>query len=250
MILPTGGALEFNIPGAARKVAADLAAGGVHPDLARDLERHDLLVEGAAHDFLAAGAPPLLAPRAGAIVVEGEGAVARATRAHLATLDAPTTGAPTALTLVAHDRLDLGALRDANARALDADVPLLVAGLLEPRRAVVGPLVVPRETACLACYLDRRIVNARARWMDAPPVEPAPTAVAIVASMAAMEAARFTRGIAPATLGHAVSLGLDSFDVARDRVLKAPRCPACSRLRATPPVEPWLAGAKREARER
>lgn len=260
VLLPTGAALAFDAPGRAREAAARLAAGDADAEVERALAGHAALAEApldAAEAFLTGGAAPLLPPRSGRVLLLGGGAVAAAARAALADLATPCAVGDAAavdaagandLVLVALDALDAPLLLDVNARALARGVPFLPAGFLEPRRLAVGPLVVPGETACYRCYLDRRLANALnrdalRRAIGTPPLpEPhaaLPAVAAVAGALAAADAARFLRGVPPPSLGVAVSLGLDRWDAAHDRVLKAPRCPACSRLVSHPEVEPW-----------
>lgn len=250
---PHGAALEFTLPGRARAVAIDLDRGVVDAALQSRLDEEGLLAPpGESTGFLEDGGPRLLEPRDGDVLVTGPDALARPALDALRDLGAPARVVPEAtspregeLLLVLRAAWARPSLDVLNERCVEAGAPFLVAGILEPRRLHLGPLVVPGETACLRCYLDRRVANTlnregTRRLLEEPhPPSTFPGAAHVVATFAALEAARFQKGLAPATLGTAVSLGLDGFDVAHDRVLKAPRCPACSRLRRTSAPEPW-----------
>jgi bacteriocin biosynthesis cyclodehydratase domain-containing protein len=108
----------------------------------------------------------------------------------------------------------------------------------------VGPLVVPRESACLACYnaglerLGDLIPNAPGLCDDEVPLacELAPLP-ALVASLAAAEAVKFlSRALDLSLVGRQVAVDLVPFAFRIDAVTKVPRCPACGLLREHAPM--------------
>lgn len=265
VILPTGASMEVRLPGRAREAAEALSDPGRSPDSEVEalLDPHGLLVEPEVSDselFLSGGDSPVLDRRDGTVYVLPQSPPAREAIRGLAALGIPTrpvegvgevqdASAEDDLVVVALVGWDFGRLEELNRWSLDARVPWVTGGFLEARRLTVGPLLVPGETACYRCYLDRRVTNSSnpkgfQRMREEP--ESAPGNIVPLAglhawagSLLALEAARFMRGLAPATLATVVTIGLDRLDATQDPVLRAPRCPACSRHRHRPPLEPW-----------
>jgi len=111
----------------------------------------------------------------------------------------------------------------------------------------VGPLYVPGETSCYACYLLRRRANvgyaeelealeqAPAAYPSAPPLELA------AAGLAALVALRWLAFADPFVPGVVWTLELTSGPwLARHEVFRVPRCSACSGLGDTAPPAPWF----------
>jgi bacteriocin biosynthesis cyclodehydratase domain-containing protein len=118
----------------------------------------------------------------------------------------------------------------------------------EGRHGVVGPTVVPRQTACFTCYNVRRASHDergdfeayRAQLLrDGDPHEGALEALTnIVAAQAALEVARLLTGFAPpATFGRFYVFQAGSPRVSGHEVLRVPRCPSCGRSQS--PRDPW-----------
>lgn len=173
-------------------------------------------------------------------LVLGEGQVAEhATRA-LAALGAQRVdarGAPSGHdhVLVCADEPDARAFAAANEAALAAGVVATYA-FLDGGEATIGPTVVPKQTACWRCY-DLRVLGAHPnpeRWMAArgatrPPVPRFGTWPIIVAASAAQAAFVAASGASvPPLAGHVTRLDLLTLQATRHRVLRIPRCPACS----------------------
>jgi bacteriocin biosynthesis cyclodehydratase domain-containing protein len=234
-------------------LARQLQAGTAPREVADRLRQAGLL--GAA-DLVTGTSPVLLKPRVGAVHVEGDGLAARAAcdvLDELGVAHRPSTQGARPdqdVVLLAFDHWDLARIEAWNAAAVERRQPWLVACATEARRVQVGPLVVPGETACYACYTARRLSDAwrpdaLASQFDALRAGP-PQALLpgfwtrIAGQLGAWEAVRFQRGLAPASLGAAVSLGVDGLESAADAVPKAPRCEVCSRHNARPPHEPWM----------
>lgn len=241
-------------------LASALKSGLVPEEVATTLAQNGL--SGPADAVAGSGAP---LPRLdGPVLVVGGGVAAQAAAAALASLaqghercaavppsqTGPEAAGRPAVVLLALDWWDVQTIESWNAEAHARRQPWLAAGPAEGRRILVGPLVVPGETACYACYLARRTANAwrpdafeahlsalRAGSLDPPPIELWAQAAG---RLGAWEAARMARGAVPASLGTAVTFGIDGLDTTHDRVPKAPRCPVCSRHQTVPPVEPWM----------
>ncbi len=115
------------------------------------------------------------------------------------------------------------------------------------RLAPIGPLVVPGETACLECYRLRRAATSDCReelraLARAPSSARSAGAVdAIVAGVAALALLRFLVGLDPTLPGsfYALDLGVP-LSLSRHRVLRVPRCPACSGVDSVAAPLPWF----------
>lgn len=103
----------------------------------------------------------------------------------------------------------------------------------------VGPLVVPGESACLECLKSRwnsNLGDRESRW-DAHDIEGQgiagfhPAMPATAAALAAFELTKFYGIRLPGTaVGRMIEINLLTMAMATHRILKAPRCPACSTL--------------------
>jgi bacteriocin biosynthesis cyclodehydratase domain-containing protein len=235
-------------------------------ELALDvLARHDLLVEG----------PPAPEPRAAAHALAAEFALAPAlARDRLTTAAVAVVGTSPAAAEVARllrlagvadvrraswrRRVDVAVavvapaadevdrLQPWNALALEHDVVWLPVRPFDGRFAAVGPLVVPRESACYECVLLRRGANL-AYGADLADVEAAPVAAtadpaveSIAAAVAAHLVLRWVVGRDTSVPGvmHAVETR-PRLALADHAVLRVPRCPACSTAGAVAPPLPW-----------
>ena len=187
------------------------------------------------------------------VVVRGTGVVAAALTTALESVGIGTTStanrARPALVVATSDAGDEDALLAAGRAALDADVPFLPVWVHD-MVGYAGPLTWPRETACLRCYQLRVDANE-----DDPAVRralrsaPSPTGLlapmgAVIAQIAAMEAAKAIGGFAPADVaGRSIEINLVSFRSTVRRVLKHPRCPDCA-PGARRPAQTVLAGVQ------
>ena len=133
--------------------------------------------------------------------------------------------------------LNEGRLRDAT--------PWLVLLPTDGRFAAVGPLYVPGQTACHACYLLRRGATSGYEQdfalLERRPVRaPMPAAAnTIAAGLAALICLRWLGARDPTLPGVLYALELQGpFALTRHRVLRVPRCPACAVL--SPPPSPWF----------
>ena len=138
-----------------------------------------------------------------------------------------------------------GPLRAWNELALERELPFLPV-VVEDLVAYVGPLVVPYETACFECFLRRRYSNldeAKAREAvelragGAQVVGLHPAISAVAAGAAALELSKFFIPWRSAQqAGYLLTFNLLASRSGRHRVLKVPRCPGCSSLRARHPA--------------
>ncbi|HEY8629940.1 MAG TPA: TOMM precursor leader peptide-binding protein [Gaiellaceae bacterium] len=138
-----------------------------------------------------------------------------------------------------------GPLRAWNELALAREVPFLPV-VIEDLVAYVGPLVVPHETACFECLLRRRYSNldeAKAREAvelrrgGARIVGLHPAISAVAAGAAALELSKFFIPWRSAQqAGYLLTFNLLAGRAGRHRVLKVPRCAACSSLKTRQPA--------------
>jgi len=142
---------------------------------------------------------------------------------------------------------ELGELGDWGRRRNDDGVPWLALPPFDGRLAPIGPLVVPGETACLACYRLRRAATSDCReelraLEQTPSSARAATALeSLVAGVAALALLRYLAGLDPTLPGsfYALDAGIP-LSLSRHRVLRVPRCPACSEVDALAAPLPWF----------
>ncbi|HWN23180.1 MAG TPA: TOMM precursor leader peptide-binding protein [Gaiellaceae bacterium] len=129
----------------------------------------------------------------------------------------------------------------------DDGVPWLALPPFDGRLAPIGPLVVPGETACLACYRLRRAATSDCReelraLEHTPSAARAATALeSLVAGVAALALLRYLAGLDPTLPGsfYALDAGVP-LSLSRHRVLRVPRCPACSEVDVLAAPLPWF----------
>lgn len=115
------------------------------------------------------------------------------------------------------------------------------------RLAPVGPLVVPGETACLECYRLRRAATSdcreELRALTGTPSSARSAGVVdtLIAGVAALALLRYLAGLDPTLPGsfYALDLGVP-LSLSRHRVLRVPRCPACSGVDSVAAPLPWF----------
>lgn len=118
------------------------------------------------------------------------------------------------------------------------DTPHLFIDVAYHHTVCIGPLVVPGQTACLAC-LGNRVAH---RWGDLPlPAQPAAARPALLAALLT-PLLTSRNGLLP-FIEYSVSLDLQTLTSTRDRVFQLPWCPACGDQTATGKLElPWPSG--------
>ena len=134
------------------------------------------------------------------------------------------------LTLIVRTSGDWAALLNEAAR-WQAMGPHLLIDLSHHHTLSVGPLVVPGQTACLAC-LGHRIVH---RWGDLPPPQE-PKMLQRAGGVAAMlvDAVR----LGPELVEQVATLDLRHLRMSRHRVHVQPGCPVCQATRLNPAIAP------------
>ncbi len=137
-------------------------------------------------------------------------------------------------------------LREWNEQALARDLVWLPVRPYDGRLAAVSPLVVPRESACLAC-LDLRRAAHLIYADDMPLLEAVPvraiqdaTLTQMVAAITAQLVLRWLVAHDRTLPGTVTTIELAPALVLREhRVLRVPRCPSCSPSMRTAPPLPW-----------
>ena len=165
----------------------------------------------------------------------------------VATTSAPIDGlgADADLVVAAPTAEETPQLAGLNEHCLRREKPWLVLLPSDGRFAAVGPLYVPGQTACHACYLLRRGATSGYEQdfslLERRPVRaPMPlAAVTIAAGVAGLICLRWLGGRDPTLPGAFYALELQgTLAITRHRVLRVPRCPAC-RV-PSPPPSPWF----------
>jgi bacteriocin biosynthesis cyclodehydratase domain-containing protein len=147
------------------------------------------------------------------------------------------------------DKPDDGRLRQVNRRAVEADAAYLPV-VLDRHLVAIGPLVLPRATACYECLYHR--VRAGRRNLEAFEAvaerdhRPSRLAAQFAAASAAAVIVRFLAGSAfdlhmAAVVRHNLLTGSSGHTVA----LKVPRCPVCGQANMRKPLRP-VCGASAE----
>lgn len=128
-----------------------------------------------------------------------------------------------------------------------------VSARIDRQRAIIGPFVIPRQTACFACFEARSRANAdhpedhealyrhwkEVRGCDGTWPSLLPFA-GIVGNFVALDLLRVLAGEhLSAAAGRVIHIELSTMERSVHEVLKLPRCPACSRLRDRNPTKIW-----------
>jgi len=109
----------------------------------------------------------------------------------------------------------------------------------------VGPIVIPRETACLECLRlrqDSHFENPQLHRLTEDYVVEGqsiigfhPSMCAILGHVAAMELTKFYANIPTWRVGKLITINLLATDMTIHTVLKVPRCPVCTNLNRKAP---------------
>jgi bacteriocin biosynthesis cyclodehydratase domain-containing protein len=211
----------------------------------------------AAARVLLAGADAVCNKLKASLVDLGVGAVT--TLGAISTLDADAVAAAGAadLFIAVSDRAGTAFFDSINRSCLEHQVRWLRVAF-EGRYGIVGPTVVPRQTACFTCYNLRRASHDvpdefdayRGKLLrDGDPHEGSLDALTdLVVAQATLEAARLLTAFAPpATFGRFYTFEAGRPRVEGHEVLRVPRCAGCGRRQS--PRDPWDARARLNARE-
>jgi bacteriocin biosynthesis cyclodehydratase domain-containing protein len=190
----------------------------------------------AAARVAVAGAGPMAAEAVRALRGAGVGEVVRADWTAVPACD---------LAVAAPAPEEVDRLGSWNRSALAARTTWLQLLPFDGRFAAVGPLFVPYETCCHACYRLRRRANVPYPT-EFESVESVPTAAATppplqaaIAGLGALVAARWLAAADPALPGRLYALDVRQVpELTVHHVYRVPRCSACARLEVRP--LPWF----------
>jgi bacteriocin biosynthesis cyclodehydratase domain-containing protein len=242
------------------------------------LDEHGLVVDGpppashtAAACYVAANASPSPAEASTALTSSSVAVIGSAPAGAEVTRLLGSAGVTTTTSALADrtvDRADLivaapapeevGQLGDLNEQRLHDTTPWLALLPSDGRFVAIGPLYVPRQTACHACYLMRRAATSGYEGdfslLERQPVRaPMPAAAdTIAAGLAALICLRWLGAHDPTIPGVLYALELNGrLGLTRHRVLRVPRCPVCGTT--SPQPSPWFreldAGAAQQPRD-
>jgi bacteriocin biosynthesis cyclodehydratase domain-containing protein len=193
---------------------------------------------------------------AATVAVAGTGAVAdeaaRLLPGRLSRVGWEETPTDIDLAVAAPAPAELPELTAWNERCLASGTRWLLVLPFNGRFASVGPLFLPGETCCYGCFVRRRAA-ALPDPLDFLELELAPASypvspglAAILAGAAAVVAARWLARRDGALAGAFAAIELDDgLRATRHRVLRVPRCDACSPAAGSPPLLPWASALTR-----
>ena len=156
------------------------------------------------------------------------------------------------LVVMTSDNMALADYERTNESCLRLGTPWTSARI-DRQRGMIGPYIVPGQTACFACYELRVRANADhaddhaamyRHWhelADCPPDWPLlPAATRMLGEQLALDTLRVIGGQQlSAAYGKVLHVELDTQLSRAHEVLKLPRCPACSRARNRPLTRIW-----------
>ena len=147
----------------------------------------------------------------------------------------------------------LSARKEIHEACLNAKVKLCSAEFLNASKLILGPTVVPGETACWDCY-EHRIMGVQNYFRENtafqnflklnPDFDPVssrlPALSQLLAGLAAFETVRIlTEVLPPLTYGNLITLDCNTLSLEQHNVLKLPRCPTCSPVKKNPSRRIW-----------
>ncbi len=150
------------------------------------------------------------------------------------------------------DNMSLAGYEKTNEACVRAETRWISARI-DRARAIIGPFVVPQQTACFACFELRQRANSEhpddhsAMYKHWKQVAACPSNWpfigpfgSIVGNYLALDILRVLGGKhLSAAHGRLLYLDLHGFETQFHEILKIPRCPVCSRLREQPLVKIW-----------
>lgn len=156
------------------------------------------------------------------------------------------------LIVLASDAMSLAGVDEVNTITQDTRVPWLLVRV-DRSSALIGPYVVPGETACFTCYELRARANAERpqehealfhAWRRAPAASAdfatPPEYGMILGNWIALDLMRtIVNGRNSAATGRIIALDLHSLATTFREILRLPRCPVCSRQRKMPLARIW-----------
>ena len=144
------------------------------------------------------------------------------------------------LVVVATDHLHPALNHEVNAAAHDSGTPVLFCHI-DGTELVVGPLVLPGESACYLCFdvqdegarhlRDEFLIYKDALDRAQPETEAEPASAMLAAAWTALAVARFDPETADFLVGRVLRVETSRMEVMTHRVLQIPRCPVCANVR-------------------
>jgi thiazole/oxazole-forming peptide maturase SagC family component len=137
-------------------------------------------------------------------------------------------------------------MRDFNKFCVENDV-LFLPVVLQDFRGWIGPLVIPRETACYECTLSRqnslmpdhdirRSIELSA-YEGQEVIGFHPSMASILGDMAVMELTKlFAKILNTWNVGHLIEVNMLKTEIKSRRILKVPRCPVCGEMNRLPRI--------------
>ena len=154
--------------------------------------------------------------------------------------------------LIALERPEPALMKWVNKLSLDLGISLLSCQL-NGTEGIVGPFIVPGQTACLMCHHLRVTRNldfykeyrSWEEWVSSNGKRRAETGALVpftemVAGMAALELFEHASGFhEPETYGRFITINALTLEIITHQVLKLPRCPSCGNTRNRPAFSAW-----------
>ena len=142
------------------------------------------------------------------------------------------TAAGAACVLVSLDSPSPAVLETVNSASLKGGWPW-IPGRIELGVGMIGPTVIPGQSACYRCFELRRQANLTSQPASHPAAEGDAAAAAgplaaCVGSLLALEAVRLVSGFAqPQSIGRIMLLDFFAPEISSRRILRLPNCPDC-----------------------
>jgi molybdopterin-synthase adenylyltransferase len=154
--------------------------------------------------------------------------------------------------IVCSDTPSVRTLEAVNEASLAVNVPW-IRGSLDYHRGVIGPIIIPRETACFTCMtlrirgnasysrdamaLERHLRHERDDEVEIGLLWPF---AGVVAHHLGLEAIKKLTGYTyPSTIGAFIAVDFFTSTLSRHEILKLPRCPSCGTARSRPQMKIW-----------
>lgn len=144
------------------------------------------------------------------------------------------------LVVVATDHLHPALNHEVNTAAHDRGTAVLFSHI-DGTELVVGPLVLPGESACYLCFdvqdegarhlRDEFLIYKDALDRAQPETEADPASAMLAAAWTALAVARFDPATADFLVGRVLRVETSRMEVMSHRVLQIPRCPVCANFR-------------------
>lgn len=155
------------------------------------------------------------------------------------------------MVILAEDIITDAQSRKVNKRCIDNNIPWMSLNIGETRFEV-GPLVVPHETACYSCYMNRlngnsthfeeetSFRNYKNLETNSISIFAYDTMIRVAAGIAAWEIIKYLSKIfSCVTTGRVIHFNILSLEMKSHTILKMPKCKVCSKVETLPFSEPY-----------